>query len=188
MTTAKLKHQLMKRFYTPLALVCLVAFAQNATAAEKIEGAFGMKLGEVFEPAKAVGKSELTDGTPMYEFAPEKTFRSFKKYFVLITPKTNRIYSIWGIGSAENTPTAQKEQALIMEILRQKYGEGEKQGIFDAMTDLTRVNQGERQVMVKISGITDVTIDIRYYDAPLTKLAEKERLEIEAKKVDSSSL
>src|SRR5690348_13888600 len=109
-----------------LALFCGVALAFTASATEKIEGAFGKKLGDVFDPSTAIGKSELTDGTPMYEFSTTNGFRSFTKYYVLITPKTKKIYSIWGMGSVANTESGQKEQALIMEILEQKYGPKDK--------------------------------------------------------------
>ena len=88
----------------------------SAFGADRIEGAFGKKLGDTFDPASAIGTSQLTDGTPMYEFSTTHGFRSFKRYYVLITPTTRKIYCIWGIGSAENTKSGQKEQALIMEI------------------------------------------------------------------------
>lgn len=173
-------------------ITILLAFVSAAYAAEekvdKIESAFGVKLGDVFEPTKAIGKGSLIDGTPMYQFSPAKPFRSFTRYFVMITPKTNRIYSIWGIGDFENTPTAQKEQALLLEILKQKYGEKKKDGLMAQLSDLKQIDQGDRSVVVKISGMMEVTMDIRYYDEPLRKLAENERLEIEAKKVDSSGL
>jgi len=157
-------------------------------AQEKITEAFGQKLGGDFDPSSAIGKTALTDGTPMYEFSPSKTFRSFKRYYVMITPTTHKIYSIWAIGTFENTATAKKEQALLMELLIQKYGEEKKEGIFDAMSDVKRIDKGDRDILLKISGFTDVTLDIRYYDRPLEKLAEKERLAIEAKKVDASAL
>lgn len=52
---------------------------QDIHAEEKIEGAFGKKFGEVFDPATAMGKSTLTDGTVMYQFTPEKPYRSLSK-------------------------------------------------------------------------------------------------------------
>jgi hypothetical protein len=175
-----------KIFVLFLATACLSVAAEPKI--DRIEGAFGLKLGDQFAPEKAVGKAALTDGTPMYQFAPEKPFRSFKRYFVLVTPKTNRIYSIWGIGEFENQPTAEKEQALLLEILKQKYGEKKKEGLMDGLLDLRQIDQGDRYVITKVSGFTNVTLDVRYYDNALTKQAEKERLELEAKKVDSSGL
>lgn len=166
----------------------LGAFTITAQAEEKIVGAFGMRLGDTFYPESAIGKGALTDGTPMYQFAPKKRFRSFNRYYVMITPKTHRIYSIWAIGPVENTEVGEKEQAVIMTLLERKYGKKEKEGLFDALMDAKQVDQGNRYAMVKVSGFMDVTIDIRYYDKKLSDLAEKERVALEAEKVDDSGL
>jgi hypothetical protein len=72
-----------------LLLVSFIAIQASVFATDKIEGAFGMALGQKFDPEKAIGTSSLTDGTPMYQFNPEKPFRSFTKYFVMITPTSH---------------------------------------------------------------------------------------------------
>ena len=124
----------------------------------------------------------------MYQFSPAKTFRSFTQYYVLITPQTNKIYCIWAQGPFENTDVGKKEQALVMELLKQKYGDKQKQGLFDSIGDVMRIDDGNRFIITKVSGFTDVTLDIRYYDSDLATLAERERLKIEAKKVDPTGL
>lgn len=167
-------------------LFTAVSFA--AEPIEKIKGAFGIELGQSFDPEKAIGTSQLTDGTPMYQFAPVNPYRAFSQYFVMLTPKSNKVYAIWGVGAAENTAAGKKEQAVLMSILAKKYGKPAEQGLTETMYDLTHVVQGDRRVMVKISGFGKVTIDIRYEDAALEKQAEKERIEVEAAKVQSKGL
>jgi hypothetical protein len=54
--------------------------------------------------------------------------------------------------------------------------------------DVKRVTQGERYVITKITGFTDVTLEIRYYDGGLAKLAEKERLASEVQKAGKTGL
>jgi len=154
----------------------------------KIDGAFGKKLGGIFNPAGAIGTSQLTDGTPMYQFSPEKPFRSFTRYYVLITPTTHKIYAIWGIGDVENTETGKKEQTLLTELLEKKYGVTEKRGVMDSLLDRNKISHGSRYAMTKVTGIIDVAIEIRYHDGDLEAEAEKERLAIEGKKVDASGL
>jgi hypothetical protein len=154
----------------------------------KLEGAFGKKLGDIFNPATAIGKSALTDGTPMYQFLPDKPFRSFTRYFVMITPTTHKIYAIWGVGPAANTEAGKKEQALVMELLQQKYGPKDKAGLGDGFYDAEHITQGGRSVLTKITGFTDTTIEVRYEDRTLEKTAEQERLKLEGKKVDPSGL
>jgi hypothetical protein len=175
-----------KTIYLVLLLyACLISVVN---AGDKITGAFGVNLGDTFNPDSAIGKGSLTDGTPMYQFKPAKTFRSFTKYFALITPKTNRVYAIWGIGQMENDPTCKKEQKLIMAILQDKYGKQDKKDLFSSLYDAEMISQGNRYIMTKCSGFTDVTIDIRYKDSKLEKLAENERIQLESKKLDSSGL
>lgn len=163
--------------------LCAASYAEDP-----INGAFGVKLGQSFNIQKSIGKGSLTDGTPMYKISPEKKFRTFSDYYVLITPKTNKIYSIWGIGNAGNDPSCKKEQALVMAILQKKYGKKNSEDAFSSIYDIKQINQGNRSVLTKCSGYVDVTIDIRYTDSKLEKQAENERIEIESDKLDSSGL
>ena len=188
-------NSIMSRTIRTLLILLLlnVLFIANTHGEQKIMGAFGIQLGDYFDTSSAIGTGELEDGTPMYQFSPEKKFRSFDDYYVLITPKTHKIYGIWGIGTAENSQKCEKEQALIMDLLKKKYGVKEKEGFFDPVTGAKNIDQGNRDVTVKCSGFrdmsfVDMSINIRYYDRELKKLAEEERLEIVGSKVDGSGL
>jgi len=163
--------------------------ASAAHAEEKIVGAFGMKLGDTFSPLSAIGKSSLVDGREMYQFPPQNPFRSLTRYYVLITPTTNKIYSIWGIGVAGNLAKWKLEQDVLMELLTQKYGPPNKANIFDSLHDTKEISQGNRAVLTKVTGFgEDATLEIRYYDHDIEKIAEKERLASEAKKAGGGGL
>lgn len=152
-----------------------------------ISGAFGITFGCKFNPDFSIGQGSLKDGTPMYMFQPVNKFRSFNQYFVMITPKTHLVYSIWAIGNIKNTETGKKEQAVIVSLLEQKYGKQEENNLVPNLYDAVLIRQSDRDIMVKVSGVfNDHTIDIRYFDNEIKALAEKERIEIESKKVDSS--
>jgi hypothetical protein len=88
----------------------------------------------------------------------------------------------------ETVESGKKEQTVIMELLKQKYGAEANLGMLDAMGDVKRISQGSRYVLTKLTGFADVTIDIRYYDSDLEKLAEKERLAAETQTADKSGL
>lgn len=171
-----------------LMFILIIGVASSVQAEEKILGAFGVELGQVFDPSGAIGKGSLTDGTPMYKFSPKKKFRSFSTYYALITPKTHKVYSIWAIGNMENDPSCKKEQALIMAILQKKYGKIEKDQLFSNIYDVKQIDQGNRYVLTKCSGFVDVSLDIRYKDKKLETIAENERILLESEKVDSSGL
>ncbi len=158
-----------------------------------ITGAFGKKLGDVFDPASAIGKGALTDGTPMYQFQPDKPFRSFTSYYVLITPTSHLIYAIWGIGPCENAESGEKEQALLMELLEKKYGPKDADDVFkgfrDHLNKTQSITQGGRYVMTQVPhAFQNQTVEVRYVSSGLSKTAEIERLKSEGKKVDASGL
>ena len=176
------------RYIYMVIIAIFLVIAPDVFSQEKIKGAFGLNLGAVFDPDAAIGKSSLTDGTPMYQFNPKIKFRSFTEYYVMITPKTHKIYSIWGIGNVENTGVGKREQAVLMNILQKKYGKPAKEGLFASLVDAKQIVQGNRYIIVKVSGFTDTQIDIRYYDKKLNQLAEKERIKLEVNKIDDSGL
>ena len=157
-------------------------------SAQKIKGAFGMKLGDYFDTSKAIGSSSVSDGTPLYEFEVKKTFRSFSKYYVAITPKTKKIAAIWAVGHMKSEGLGEKEQDLIMSLLQDKYGKSDYLN-FNNLFGCKAFKKGKRQIITKVSGFgKNITISIRYEDETLEDLAEKERISLESKKVDSSAL
>ena len=175
--------------YRLLLILTLLCVNSNFLFSQQpIDSAFGISLGGIFDTVKAVGKSSLTDGTPMYMFQPTKPFRSFSKYYVLITPKTNKVYGIWAIGDVESDPMCKKEQDLLMAILTKKYGQSGNKDLMSNFMDVETIQSDNRKIITKCSGYSDVTIDIRYYDNDLKSIAEKERIELESEKLDASGL
>lgn len=124
-------------------LLALILSALTFTAAgkENIEGAFGLKFGDVFEP-KTAPVSYYNSAA--YEFEPEKPSSSFTKYVVFITPNTRRIFRIMAIGQGSDSETAVKRSKALGALLHQKYGDGvQRQG--------APIVQGEkRQILVSV--------------------------------------
>lgn len=178
----------MKTLLTSLLAICVSITTFSAFATERIEGAFGKKLGDVFEPTSAIGTSKLKDGVLMYEFATTNGFRSFKHYYVMITPTTHKIYKIRGTGGVESTSVGRKEQSIMMGVLREKYGSEFRIGPLDSMGDVKRISQGSRHIVTTLVSLSDVTLNIEYYDEDLEKVAEKEKLAEETATIDKSGL
>ena len=88
------------------------------------------------------------------------------------------------MGDMDDDSTCEKEQALIMAIIKKKYGEIVK----DKLSSTQIITQGNRTVGTRCSGLFDVTLGIFYLDSKLEELAENERIEPESSKVDSSGL
>ena len=169
-----------------LASVLLAPVSTSLSAEEKITGAFGLKLGQILS-SQMIKTSELAftyKSDNMYSFSPDKKFRSFSTYMIAITPKTRRIYAISAIGGMDDDSTCEKEQALIMAIIKKKYGgEIEK----DELSGLQGIVQGNRAIGIECRRLYNVTVII-YADRKLAELAENERIELEISNVDSSGL
>jgi hypothetical protein len=157
-------------------------------ATAKIGGAFGMKLGEVFNPADAAGGPSTAGNDATYEFSPRIPYQAFRRYYVLVTPKTHRIYCIGATGDFKNVAAAKKEQVVLFRLLQQKYGGDQETGPADASNDAKRINRGNRSVAIKVDGLFGVAMEIEYFDKPLAEAAEKERIELAAKVVELGAL
>jgi len=171
-----------------LAVFSVTALAQDKT--EKIEGAFGLKLGDTFD-IKTLGAKAIpsSGGSLMYNFTPTNPMRSFTRYGVVLTPKTHRIAGITAMGDYDDKAGAQKEQAVVLALLTKKYGAQDKAQIEDQLDSNKRIVQGKRMIMMFIdAGVNKARLTISYADETLFNLAEKERIELESRKLDSSGL
>lgn len=155
-----------------------------------IVGGFGLKLGDVFDIKSAIGSSETISGEKLYEVKPSKKIKYFKKYYVLITPKTHKIRQIWGIGSYKNKPSCEKDLGVLEVMLEKKYGKfTEPSFSMDKAKWVTDNMNKERDIIIKCNGFMDpISFYIIYKDAELNELSKKEEAEIEAEKIDSSAL
>ncbi len=103
-----------KIFLVTVVMISVLVNAQGVDnntsnqSSNSIVGGFGLKLSDVFDIKSAIGSSETTSGEILYEVKPSKKIKYFKKYYVLITPKTHKIRQIWGIGSYKNKPSCEK--------------------------------------------------------------------------------
>jgi hypothetical protein len=112
----------MKSFIASL-LFCL-SFGAGVSAQGPIEGAFGQKLGAVFDPDDAAAPP-VTESDPYvtrHRFTPVAPFKGLTDYFVDVSPTTHRIYCILASGTAE-ADSARQLTTLLDIILREKYAD-----------------------------------------------------------------
>jgi len=176
----------MKAFAVALLLASL-AISATAAGTNRIDGAFGVTLGDSFEPSDAPATTTTVDEA-MYPFTPKNPHDSFNQYYVLITPVSHRVYCIWAIGPEMNVEKAKIHEEVVFKALTKKYGTGEKQGIFDGLNDAKRIDKGDRGIYVNVRGFSDGQLNLRYTDSVLEKKAKDEEIEVEAKKKDNSGL
>lgn len=108
-----------------LLLLSFFATLSAAHALDPLEGAFGLRFGDVFTPSEQnVSDIVRTDDqirTRAYKFLPAVANHSFTEYWVYITPVTHRIYRIVAVGRAKSPEQATSQQDAVITVARTKY-------------------------------------------------------------------
>lgn len=156
--------------------ICMVSFN---TYADDISGAFGLKFNDKIEKAnKSLDK---------YKVKPEKRFELFDEYFVSLTPKTKKIYSI--TGSGEVSSSCREDMNLIKTLLEDKYPDFESIKIFtqDMATNPYRAVTFKKDKVKVILSCSEESerIAITYINFEVEKEAEDERLKIMEENIKS---
>jgi hypothetical protein len=169
----------------------------HAISGEKIEGAFGLKLGDVFDTATAARTDTSTISTSGGPFVTETTcwlkleavpnpHEQFREVYVVITPKTHRIVKIVGRGYNP----APDDQQQVEKLLKGKYEtipvEKDSPLKRNIMAWPPVIYQGNRYIEVRQAGTVGIYvgasptqfIELRYVDQELEKLAAKEAAEL----------
>src|SRR4051812_19765953 len=109
----------MRPFISGLLLsfsVVTVAFGEG-----KIEGAFGKRLGEEFQPEEGTSES-LDQGTTIRcRFNPKNPFQGLTDYFLELTPRTHRVCGILAVAPMPTEDDAWRLSTLLGIVLREKY-------------------------------------------------------------------
>jgi hypothetical protein len=179
MLKTKKKGNSMKKLLVLLVLI-------SGLFAQSITGAFGFKLGGKFNPKNAIGTSETTSGITMYQINPIKKVKFFSSYYVIITPTSKKIRTIWGIGQYPNNDECLNDLDVLKIILQKKYGKPESP---ISMNKTYIFTHGNRGINIKcINNYDNADLYIQYIDLNLDKLAVKEKAAKAAKKIGNDSL
>lgn len=138
-----------------------------------------MTLGNTFTPTDAIGETRTDSGETLYAFKPSRPFGSFTEYYVMLTPKSNRIVEIWAAGSFESSGACGRELDTIGRILHKKYpGLTEVNAII--MGDSLVLEQDSKTVALvcPVSFGEKIQLLMKYIDMTLRELAKDEAAEI----------
>ena len=163
-----------------LTLFTLAAFAFSASATEKIEGGFGLKLGDSFEPS---GSRFLAEDADAFEFTPKVANPAFSTYVVFITPNSHQIYRILAISKPLESGTGFEQSNTILALIHRKYGIGPFRGA-------NAISQGQRKVSVNNNGAGTpaFTFRLSYTDENLSTQASEERLDNKLKGANADGI
>ena len=169
-------------FIRNIVFVIAVASGFTLTAAageiEKIERAFGMTLGDTFDIRGSRSTVSNQTGERIYWFKPGAEFKTFSKYFVSITPDSQKIYTIGGTRVFQTSEECENELDIVTSILAEQYGDPVKT---KDMFNPKRINvviaqqENERVLLIECDRLrTNVSLTVFYVDKQLKALAEQE--------------
>jgi hypothetical protein len=165
---------MVTRFLVILFSLCTVVLAQN------IPGAFGIDFGTHIKDIDVVDTSRTSGGIPIYIVLPPHKVPFLNTYAVEITPKSKRVYAIWGRGEVSSEEECAKLVEEVASQMEKEFGVKRKKPPFKAtgyyFTD------GNRFAIVKcLGGEKGWRIYLQFYDGKLENVARKEWQEIKAK-------
>ena len=160
----------------------------------RITGAFGLKLGQVFEPKYATGTNQTPESMTRkgesikiemvgYNFKPRPPLPHFERYEVGVTPCSNYVYRIAVCADFDSFSAAREEQEKLLAALQEKYGKAafgsQTNGVYRSWS--YTITQGTREVWLSLSMDTDpISLFLDYEDAALHSQAKWEQAAIDA--------
>lgn len=153
-----------------------------------LEGLCGFKFGTEFPKNNNPKNGKLTTGEIMYRIYPTKKFAGFTDYYVLTTPISQQIYSIWLSQNFEMSSVAREEFDKICTILENHYKIKGKDDYFSIDSTRTYNFDNGRIVLKLNTGLSNHTLEIRAYSDEFEELNTQEKKEIAIKTTDTSAL
>jgi len=158
----------------------------GAKGLAQVEGAFGLKFGEVFDVSKAIDTIKATDGQVFYEVKPPTPNSYFDRYFISVTAKTKMITEIRARGPVADAAEGRARQRALVKALEGKYEL--KRGIFDR-EDANILIQKSKSIVVKSRKSADEFIlELIYSDSSFSAQIKKEAAEAVTAAPDNKGL
>ncbi len=153
----------------------------------QIEGAFGFKFGEVFDPNSALEKRPVAAGGFIYVVKPPKPSDAFTDYFLVLTPITHKIVGVWANHMFKDQSEALAKQAELAPILEGKYG---KINETDAQKNKVIIKHEDEYISLETRKGQDgeAAVLINYHSTKLDGVFFQEMKDAAAGKADKSGL
>ena len=125
-------------------------------AAQDIEGAFGLKLGEVY--VKEVDENYIA------AFTPSKPVEPFTFYALSVVPSTKKIWLITAFANFNDFDKANRQKESLMRVIEKKYNAKFEQGLSDVLVHRHQLKKGSRVI------ILDIDIDLDFATGKAARL------------------
>ena len=149
---------------------------------EKIEGGFGIMLGEQTSKEDLPGALDLeesdgNDDETVYQFIPVHPYKPLTEYSVFVAPYSGKVYQIQATGVFKKKSKCVKELGKLEKILSGKYGDKNIDSSL-RFTKLDRIDYGKgaRRIYAGCMGyFSRHTLKLTYVDNDLRKAGMNEK-------------
>lgn len=149
--------------------LCTVLAVWGTAQAAEIEGAFGLRFGQVLAIAEGAAAEVADDGGLRLPHNPEHPYGPLTEYTVTVTPKDHRVFRIRAVGHFSSMRACRRELRKLEEVLKDKYVKTSGK-ISERFGDLPEVRFGEssRKIYAHCEGgILDKRLVLTYVDEAL---------------------
>jgi len=161
-----------------------LSFSQER-GSEKVQGAFGLKLGQKFEIEDAIDW-EQSDGDH-YWFEPENPYNDFVFYSVARTPITGVVAMITGYSAKMTKNQCARKERTLRSIFYSKYPYAYdiKDNNYNTVTHYGR---DPSFVKVACEGFVEYRLVADYYDLNLNRILKDERMKLNLEAANKDGL
>ena len=163
--------------------VYVLFLSGNVLAGKKIEGAFGVKLGQKFDISSAIGQIESSYKETAYEFNSSNKFKSFNRYYVYVTPLSHRVFRIYATGDGYTHDECDEEASVVHSLLKDKYKFAQSENFSVSSGGTLKAGNVDVGVSCLMENLYErgVNLNIRYTDNHVMKMVNKEYKDIRIK-------
>lgn len=154
---------------------------------KEISGLCGIKFGSRFQKNNNRNNSSLNSGETLYAVSAPRKFMGFTNYYLLITPTSEKVYSIWMVREFKKAAEGRAEFDKVAAVLENHYKiKGERELSIDPVTIF---NFDNGYIILKLNiGLGEYSLELRGYSKEFSDLAEKEKKDYAVRSTDTSAL
>ncbi|EDP75448.1 hypothetical protein [Hydrogenivirga sp. 128-5-R1-1] len=159
-------------------LVLLITlFFSLSVFSQHIPGAFGIDFGTHIKDIDVVDESKTSGGTVVYIVLPPHRVPFVKTYAVETTPRSKKVYAIWGRGEVSSKEECVQLVEDVAKRMEKEFGVKKKKPPFKAIGYYFVA--GNRFAIVKCLNDNGAwNIYLQFYDGELEELAKREQQEL----------
>ncbi len=159
-----------------------------AATAAPFSGLCGVALNQNWTPRQHANNSQTTGGETMYAFTPSQRFMNFAEYYLLVTPKSNKVYTIWLLKEFKSVGLANTEYEQVKAVIENHYNKKFNESPF-GIDKTANMDFDDATLSLRVSNnITNATLSLMATSHSGRAQADKEQRQLTIGSTNTSAL